>query len=356
MTVCNACRYCEGYCAVYPAMERRTVFDRGDILHLANLCFDCRDCLYACQYAPPHEFAINVPKIFAEVRVATYRDYGWPNLLHRLVETNRRAVAGLTGLSLVLVLLALLLIGDPGRLLAAHTGPGAFYVVAPYAGLVVTASALVLYGLAIFVRGAVRFWRDTGRPPARDLIDLHALWRATRDAFELRYLKGGGPGCQYPTARHSSARRVLHSLVFYGFLADLASTTLAAIEQDLLDILPPFPLLSPPVVLGTLGGVGLVIGTAGLFWLKLRADPEANEPPMVAMDVAFLALLGLTSLSGLLLLALRDTAAMGLLLAAHLGLVAGLFVTAPYGKFAHVVYRYGALVRNSIEQERLTHD
>ena len=70
------------------------------------------------------------------------------------------------------------------------------------------------------------------------------------------------------------------------------------------------------------------------------------------MDVAFLALLFLTSFTGLLLLALRETAAMGTLLVIHLGVVAGLFITAPYGKFAHVVYRYAALVRYSIEQRR----
>ena len=61
MTICNACRYCEGYCAVFPAMELRRTFTKADILYLANLCFDCRACYYACQYAPPHEFAVNVP-------------------------------------------------------------------------------------------------------------------------------------------------------------------------------------------------------------------------------------------------------------------------------------------------------
>jgi citrate/tricarballylate utilization protein len=52
-------------------------------------------------------------------------------------------------------------------------------------------------------------------------------------------------------------------------------------------------------------------------------------------------------------LALRDTAAMGTLLVIHLAVVAGLFITLPYGKFAHVVYRYAALVRYAIEQRRI---
>ena len=33
---------------------------------------------------------------------------------------------------------------------------------------------------------------------------------------------------------------------------------------------------------------------------------------------------------------------MGTLLVIHLAVVAGLFITMPYGKFAHVVYRYAA--------------
>jgi citrate/tricarballylate utilization protein len=70
----------------------------------------------------------------------------------------------------------------------------------------------------------------------------------------------------------------------------------------------------------------------------------------MGMDVAFLVLLFFASLTGLLLLILRETPAMGTLLAVHLGVVAGLFITMPYGKFVHAVYRYAALVRNAVEQ------
>src|SRR5215471_15629951 len=78
MVICNACRYCEGYCAVFPAMERRLNFTESDIHYLANLCHNCAECYYACQYAPPHEFAVNVPKVFAEIRAKSYRSYAWP--------------------------------------------------------------------------------------------------------------------------------------------------------------------------------------------------------------------------------------------------------------------------------------
>lgn len=53
MHVCNACRYCEGFCAVFPAMTQRLEFGKADINYLANLCHNCGACLHACQYAPP---------------------------------------------------------------------------------------------------------------------------------------------------------------------------------------------------------------------------------------------------------------------------------------------------------------
>ncbi|OGK87941.1 MAG: hypothetical protein A2X52_22825 [Candidatus Rokubacteria bacterium GWC2_70_16] len=351
MVICNACRYCEGYCAVFPAMELRRAFAAPDLTYLANLCFDCRDCYYACQYAPPHEFAVNVPRVFAELRADTYRDYSWPRLLAGLYRRSGLAGGLISAASVAAVLFLVLVLRGPGVLLSAHVGPGAFYRVVPYAAMVLPAVAISLFGLAALLGGAARFWRDTGGS-LREMLDGRALLRATADAFTLRYLGGGGAGCNYPDEGFSQARRWLHHLVFYGFLLDLAATTVAAGYDHLLGWPAPYPLLSAPVILGTLGGIMLVAGTVGLLVLKWRSDPAPAERRMVAMDVAFLLVLLLTSVTGLLLLALRETGAMGVLLAIHLGMVAALFVTLPYGKFAHLVYRYAALIRSAIEQAR----
>jgi citrate/tricarballylate utilization protein len=340
MVVCNACRYCEGYCAVFPAMELRTTFGKDDLLHLANLCFDCRDCYYACPFAPPHQFAIDVPKVFAELRSATYREYTGPALVGRLLRSSWVVPLGLAVLAFALALA----LQGPGVLFAPSPS---FYAVVPFLVMVLPAGALLVYSAAVLAAGSARFWRETGAS-----VDLEAFARATKDALGLTYLGGGGAGCAYPGEVYGHARRWLHHLVFWGFLLDLASTTVAAIYNDFLGWVAPYPLLSVPVVLGTVGGVMLVVGCVGLLGLKARSDRAPADRAMLAMDSAFLGLLLATSVTGLLLLAFRDTWAMGTLLTVHLGLVAGLFLTLPYGKFAHVVFRYAALVRHAVEEAR----
>ena len=105
-------------------------------------------------------------------------------------------------------------------------------------------------------------------------------------------------------------------------------------------------------MLGTLGGVALLIGTCGLMVLKFRMDRTPAAAQAMGLDIGFIVLLFLTSLTGLLLLIMRETSAMGILLAIHLGIVGGLFITLPYSKFVHGAYRYAALVRNAMEQSR----
>ena len=106
MQICNACRYCEGFCAVFPAMTRRLEFGKADIHYLANLCHNCGACLHACQYAPPHEFAVNVPQAMALVRVQTYVDYAWPAALGKLYQRNglTLSLALAAGLAIFLLL------------------------------------------------------------------------------------------------------------------------------------------------------------------------------------------------------------------------------------------------------------
>jgi citrate/tricarballylate utilization protein len=210
--------------------------------------------------------------------------------------------------------------------------------------------ALFFYGLAVWFRGTVRGWSETDGQSDRELSGK-ALAEAIGAALGLRYLKGGGPGCTYPEQRPSSSRRVYHSFVFWGFLSDFVSTTLAFIYQDLLHELPPYPLISAPVVFGALGGVMLIIGTAGLIMLKIQSDRAPANARAYGMDYTFLITLGLTALSGMLLLIFRATSAMGILLVLHLGVIAALFATAPYGKFVHAIYRSMALVRYYVEHE-----
>ena len=80
MTVCNSCRYCEGLCAVFPAMEMRRAFPDGDLNYLANLCHSCGACYVDCQFSPPHEFDVNVPRVLAQVRAESYAAYAWPRV------------------------------------------------------------------------------------------------------------------------------------------------------------------------------------------------------------------------------------------------------------------------------------
>jgi citrate/tricarballylate utilization protein len=203
--------------------------------------------------------------------------------------------------------------------------------------------------VGLLIRSGLRYWGDTETRPGTSLHSVQSFVVAVRDAATLKYLRGGGPGCDYPGERPSYARLAFHTLVFYGFLTAFASTVTAAAYQDLLGVLPPYPLWSIPVILGVAGGIAMIVGCAGLLALKVRANPARSVAGMRAMDVAFIISLLLVNVSGFAVLALRETWIMGITLAAHLGFTAALFVALPYGKFAHSVYRSLALLRNRAE-------
>lgn len=348
MRLCNACRYCEGYCAVFPAMERRLTFGEKDLEYLANLCHNCGECFYACQYAPPQEFQLNFPRTLAELRLATFRKYARPAGLARAFARNGTLVAIASALAVVAFAAALL--ATNGReFLAAHSdASGSFHAVMGHGPMVAVfgiASAAV--GVALLA-SALAFWRSVARV-AGSPVDGGSLLGAVKDILVLRYLDGGGDGCSYPVDERSFGRRWMHHLTFYGFGLCFAATSVGFVYHYGFGWHAPYPLLSLPVVLGTVGGVAMVVGTTGLLWLKALRDPALADPRQTGMDAAFLVLLGSTAASGLALLALRETSIMGIALAVHLGLVLAMFVTFPYGKFVHGVYRAAALIRNAVE-------
>src|SRR5216684_6868006 len=354
MTVCNSCRYCEGLCAVFPAMEMRRSFSDGDLNYLANLCHACGACYPDCQFSPPHEFNVNVPQTLAIARAESYAAYAWPRALSGLFENNGVVITLIAALSVAAFIFGFAVFNDPKAVHGVHTGPGAFYALMPHSAMAALFGAAFLYAIAALVMGARAFWRDICEPVGM-LADPGSLWQAMKDAGELRYLDGGGVGCVNEDERPSDLRKIYHHLTFYGFLLCFAATSVATLYHYTIAREAPYPWWDLPVVLGTLGGIGLLIGPAGLLAEKWKRDSALVDEKRSGMDVAFIAMLFLTSLTGMALLLLRDTAAMGPLLALHLGLVFSLFITMPYGKFVHGIYRYVALVRYARERRMLGH-
>ena len=347
LRLCSACMFCDDYCAVFPAIAGKHDYSLADLGYLANLCHNCRGCYHACQYAPPHAFALNLPQALARVRQRSYADYARPRWLGRAFAYNAAVETLVTLVSIVAVALA----ADPAALFVTHSGNGSFYRVVPLAVMIAGALAASILPLVALAFSVAAFWRAIA-PNATFTERWRVLPRALIDAVTLRYLGGGDGGCGDRIEAPSRRRRLFHHLMVGGLALSFASTILAALYRGWLHWEAPYPLTSLPVGLGLAGGMLTLIGTFGLIALKLRADKAPTAPETVRMDYAMLGLIASVAASGLLLLALRASALMGTLLVLHLGLVLALFVLLPAGKLIHAPFRLAALWRAAIERAR----
>jgi len=339
LTVCNACRYCEQYCPVFPAMEERTTFARADLTYLANLCHNCGECLYACQYAPPHEFGIEVPRTLAKIRFASYEHYAWPRPLATLFRAHSLVSAPL----LVLVFTGFMVLLE--QLTGSPSGPmrtdGNFYAFIPHGTMVGLFGSVFVFAVLAIGIGVMRFVRDaSGRSEDRQPRTADSVWRALRDGMTLRHLHGNGADCVSGEEARYPFRRRSHHLVVWGFLLCFASTSVAAIYHVVFGWVAPYPYTSVPVLLGAVGGLLLEGGCVGLWYEYARRDPALGDPGQAGFDRSFILLLFVAALTGTIVLVARGSAPV---LALHLGSVLALFVTLPYSKFVHGFYRLAAL-------------
>jgi len=350
MEICNACRYCEGFCAVFPAMTRRLDFPSADIHYLANLCHNCGSCLHSCQYAPPNPFGVNVPQAMARVRRTTYPKYAWPGPLGQLYQRNGLTLA----LALVAALGLFLALGLHSQGTLWQVIPpeaGSFYAIFPHNLMVALFAPVFLIACSALGIGLRHFWRDLNTGATSSA----AIGEASRHALTLKYLDGGhGEGCVESDDGYTHARRHFHHATFYGFMLCFAATSVATVYHYLLGWPAPYHWLSLPKVLGASGGVAIVVGTLGLGWLNLNRHPQHGDAANAPMDRAFIVLLLLVASSGLALNGLHDSAALPVVLCVHLAAVMAFFLTLPYGKFAHGFYRAAALLKWSVERRQPT--
>ena len=346
LQICNACRYCEGFCAVFPAMTRRIEFTPSVVNYLANLCHNCGACLHACQYAPPHEFGVNIPQVMAQVRKETYMAYAWPKTFGSLYKKNGLLLSLVTAISICFFLMLSALLNGT---LSSAPADGNFYAVFSHNTLALMFGAVFSFSLLAITIGLIRFWCEI----TPGSISGNAVAEATHDVLTLKYLGGGhGEGCNNEDDAFSLWRKRFHHFTFYGFMLCFAATSVATVYHYVFYLHAPYSVTSLPVLLGILGGIGLLIGPAGLLYLNLRRNSAHGDASQKPMDRAFIALLFLISASGLALLVYRDTPAMALLLILHLGFVMALFLTMPYSKFAHGFYRMAALLKNAVEKRQ----
>jgi citrate/tricarballylate utilization protein len=339
--ICNACRYCEGYCSVFPAITRQRSFADADVVQLANLCHNCRGCYYACQFTPPHEFDLNLPRALADVRQATWQDHAVPASAARLFQRSGVAIALALVAGLALLIYAIKAIG------AASGGVG-FYAVLSHSAMVAIFTPAFIAPLIIVAVGVRRYWRDTRAGP----FQLAYLWHALRYAATMRDLSGGhGEGCNFEDEdRFSSARRWHHQLVMWGFTLCFAATSVATVMHYVLDWPAPYGFWTLPKLLGVVGGLMLSVGSAGLVWLKTKADPKLGAADVYGGEMGFVLLLFLVSTSGLGLYVFGGTSWLTVLLAVHLGSVFAFFILTPYTKMVHGFYRVAALCADAASQ------
>lgn len=340
--ICNACRYCEGYCAVFPAITRQRAFSDGDITQLANLCHNCRGCYYACQYTPPHEFALNLPAALADVRQESWERHMRPKALGALFHESGVALAAALALGLAALFAAL-------AALRPESGAG-FYAYLSHAAMVAIFTPAFLAPLAIVALAVRDYWREIGGERVR-VSDILA---AGKSAGAMRNLDGGqGQGCNFEAEdRFSNKRRLFHQLTLYGFLLAFASTSSGTVLHYGFGLEAPYGLFSLPKLFGIPGGIMLCIGTAGLAWLKTKADPQLGRKRVWGGEMGFVLLLFFVSFTGLALYAATGTALVPALLAIHLGAVLAFFLLIPYSKMVHGFFRFAALTRDA-QQARL---
>ena len=190
---------------------------------------------------------------------------------------NGLVISIIAALSVAAFILGFAAYHDGRILFGVHSGPGAFSKLMPHNAMAALFGAVFLYAIVALLMGVRAFWRDIGKRSA-GRADAGSIWQAICDAGELRYLDGGGVGCFNEDDRTTDRRKIYHHLTFYGFGAVLRGDLCGdALSLSVQRARRPTPWWDLPVVLGTLGGVGLLIKTIGLLGEEWEARSRAGR-------------------------------------------------------------------------------
>jgi quinone-modifying oxidoreductase subunit QmoC len=147
------------------------------------------------------------------------------------------------------------------------------------------------------------------------------------------------------------ARYFAHLNILWGFILLAFTTASVAAGIYLLGKQTPWPLYHPVKVIGNIGGLILITGALIALWRRLAYGSDSGKTTY--SDWLFLLTVLLTGISGLLTEVFRLINIPRLAYSTyfiHLVLVWILFVSLPFSKFAHLLYRTTAMIYTRIQR------
>lgn len=326
LTICNACRYCEGYCAVWDAIEFKSVLTDVYIIHLANLCHDCRDCYYACPYnEPEHEFKLNIPKILGEVRTDSYIASVKPKDLKFALKEPSLVTLASTAIAVFLaVIYAWLAFG-----LSKFPSLPITTIIPDTLFKAVTVLVYV-YTIAVWSWEGLYYWSKINE---KRHINVIGLIKGIFDAIFHVNFKGGGSGCKVPKQNSRYFRLFAHSLVLFGFVIALIAISF---YPDIYGIFGTIYLV---------GSLSLSLGTAALIYIHIEEKKDLRSQTQSKMDYPFTILLFLAGITGVIVPISMGTELFNWNFLIHDTLILVVFLIAPFSKFIHPVFRLVSLMK-----------
>jgi quinone-modifying oxidoreductase subunit QmoC len=360
---CYQCATCSSVCELAPAnapfprrqilwaqwgMEDRLMGDAGPWL-----CHQCNDCSVRC----PRE--VNPGDIMASVRAMVVEKMATPAFLGRLVGNAKKTWPLLVLGPLVywLVLLGATGIHIPlvDDALSAADGRFHYEHFVPHTLIYITYFSATFFVLLTMFASGSRYWKMLGANSERKGSLIGALIPAFIDiALHKKFAT-----CD----RGVFKRRWGHFLVMWGFIGAAITSGFAVVylyrETVFFSWLNlgysyPVPITHWVKWLGNISAVALVLGGL-LLWLNRRSTDDKLVGVTTAFDRFFLWVVLTVIATGVFTELFRFIAVPTILACAvyviHLAIVLTLFLTLPYSKFAHILYRTLAMAH-----ERLTTD
>jgi len=360
---CYQCATCSSVCELAPAnapfprrqilwaqwgLKDRLIADPGPWL-----CYQCNDCSVRC----PRE--VNPGDMMAVARALVVEHLAMPAFLGKLVGNVKKTWPLLIFGPLLFWIILLGAAGahipniDPalggldGRFYYEHFVPHSLIYITYF-----TATAWVLF--AMWTSGR-KFWRLLGTTQERKGSFFAALIPALIDI---------GAGRKFALCEGGVAkRRWGHFLVMWGFVGAAITSGFAVLYlyKDTvflswmhLGYSYPVPLTHWVKWLGNTSALLLVVGGL-LLWLNRRATGDKQVGVTMPFDRFFLWVILTVIGTGVLTEVLRFIAVPPILACAvyviHLAIVLTLFLTLPYSKFAHILYRTLAMTHERLTAE-----